>query len=90
MFGSKLSMSIHNVLLPSRFIHMYTKYSKTHTHIQTLTRKQHEIGKWLQEMHKLLETQMNRIQSIDLNQIAKRPVDSSLSIKKSQKDFMKS
>ena len=36
---------------------------------------------------KLENVCMNRIKSIDLNQIAKRPLDSSLSIKKSQKDF---
>ena len=36
---------------------------------------------------KLENVLMNRIQSIDLNQIAKRPLDSGLSIKKSQKDF---
>ncbi len=36
---------------------------------------------------KLDNVLMNRIQSIDLNQIAMRPLDSSLNIKKSQKEF---
>ena len=36
---------------------------------------------------KLEDVLMQRIQSVDLKQVAARPLDSSLSIKKSQKEF---